>query len=94
MFFPEKRPFFLDNAGLFSIGSPGRIEAFFSRRIGISPSGVPIPIIGGARLQGKVAGVNVGVLNMQTGTVEGVEAADNFSVVRLRRDLQNRSNLG
>ena len=35
LFFPEKRPFFLENAGQFSVGSPGEIDLFFSRRIGI-----------------------------------------------------------
>ena len=43
LFFPEKRPFFLENAGTFSMGTgdfAGRtLELFFSRRIGIGPSG-------------------------------------------------------
>jgi hypothetical protein len=34
LFFPEKRPFFLENAGLFSVGETGEAEIFFSRRIG------------------------------------------------------------
>ena len=37
--FPEKRPFFLENAGLFSAGLPNEIDLFFSRRIGVGPSG-------------------------------------------------------
>ena len=41
LFFPEKRPFFLENAGLFSVGVPGQVEVFFSRRIGISGGGEP-----------------------------------------------------
>ena len=39
LFFPEKRPFFLENAGLFSVGTPGEVELFFSRRIGIADDG-------------------------------------------------------
>jgi hypothetical protein len=39
LFFPEKRPFFLENAGFFSAGSPGEVDLFFSRRIGISNNG-------------------------------------------------------
>ena len=35
LFFPEKRPFFLENAGFFSVGNPGEVDLFFSRRIGI-----------------------------------------------------------
>src|SRR5205823_4539607 len=35
LFFPEKRPFFLENSGTFEFGSPREVEIFFSRRIGI-----------------------------------------------------------
>ena len=48
LFFPEKRAFFLENAGNFRVGLPTRIELFFSRRIGLGPSGEVIPILGGA----------------------------------------------
>ncbi len=94
LFFPEKRPFFLENAGLFSVGSSGEAELFFSRRIGISDSGEAIPIIGGARLSGRAGPVNVGVLNMQTDDVDGLGPANNFTVGRLRRDFRGRSNVG
>ncbi|MFQ5630523.1 MAG: DUF5916 domain-containing protein, partial [bacterium] len=66
LFFPEKRPFFLENSGLFSVGSQGEVEVFFSRRIGIDGEGRRIPIAGGGRVSGKISGVSVGVLNMQT----------------------------
>ena len=62
LFFPEKRPFFLENAGQFSIGSPGEVDLFFSRRIGISDSGRVVPIYGGARISGKVKDTYVGFL--------------------------------
>ena len=39
LFFPEKRPFFLENAGLFTAGRARQVELFFSRRIGIGPEG-------------------------------------------------------
>ena len=39
LFFPEKRPFFLENAGFFTVGNPGEVDLFFSRRIGISDAG-------------------------------------------------------
>ena len=48
LFFPEKREFFLDNAGQFTVGNPREAELFFSRRIGIS-GGQPVPIDGGPR---------------------------------------------
>lgn len=98
LFFPEKRPFFLENAGLFSVGvsefSGQEVELFFSRRIGIGPDGELIPILGGTRLSGQTAGVNVGLLTMQTREVEGTAAGTNFSVARIRKDLSNRSAVG
>ena len=94
LFFPEKRPFFLENAGLFAVGLAGQTEVFFSRRIGIGPDGEVVPIRAGARLSGNVSGLNIGVLNMQTEAVEGLTPANNYGVVRVRRDLRNRSNVG
>jgi hypothetical protein len=93
LFFPEKRPFFLENAGLFSVGSAGEAELFFSRRIGIADSGEAIPIVGGARLSGRAGPLNVGVLNMQT-DADGAVPANNFTVGRVRRDFRGRSNVG
>jgi hypothetical protein len=105
LFFPEKRPFFLENAGTFSVGSPRDVELFFSRRIGIeSETGTAVPILGGARLSGKVGGVTVGLLNIQTERLEEVDPAtslssdlappNNFSVVRVLQELPNRSRIG
>ncbi|MDH5608620.1 MAG: carbohydrate binding family 9 domain-containing protein, partial [Cyclobacteriaceae bacterium] len=76
LFFPEKRPFFLENAGLFSIGSPGEIDLFFSRRIGLSEDGSRVPIIGGARVSGKIDKTNLGALSMFTEeiTEKGISA--------------------
>ena len=102
LFFPEKRPFFLENAGIFTVNNQsasgrrlGQTELFFSRRIGISDAGTQIPIQAGARLSGKVTDdLTVGVINMQTEAVDGVAGANNFMVSRVRRDLPNRSSIG
>lgn len=94
LFYPEKRPFFLENAGLFSVGTPGEVEMFFSRRIGIAPDGSTVPILGGARVSGKIAGLNLGLLDMQTQARAGVTPANNFAVARLQRELPNRSAVG
>ncbi len=94
LFFPEKRPFFLENAGNFSMGRGSSVDLFFSRRIGIGPGGVPVPILGGARLSGKAGDYNLGFLNMQTQEVAGVVAANNFSVMSLSREFGQRSSLG
>ena len=102
LFFPEKRPFFLENAGVFTVNNSsasgrnlGQTELFFSRRIGIGDDGGQIPIQAGARLSGKVTDdLTVGVINMQTEGLAGGAGADNFTVTRLRRDLPNRSSVG
>jgi hypothetical protein len=92
--FPEKRPFFLENSELFRVGKGNEIDLFFSRRIGVDEStGSLVPIRGGARVSGKAAGFNVGVLNMQTGD-HGTRPANNFSVLRASRELPSRSGVG
>ena len=91
--FPEKRPFFLENSGLFTIGKGDELDLFFSRRIGLDESGALVPIIAGGRLTGKVSGVNVGVINMQTDDAR-LQPANNFSVMRVSRELPNRSGIG
>src|SRR5918993_1571326 len=93
LFFPEKRPFFLENAGFFSVGNPGEVDLFFSRRIGLGDSGEEIPILGGGRVSGKVGLWNVGILDMQTEEV-GAEPSNNFGVLRVSRELPNRSAFG
>jgi hypothetical protein len=91
--FPEKRPFFLENSGLFTVGKEEEVDLFFSRRIGLDDDGNLVPIRGGGRLTGKIHGLNVGVLNMQTSDV-GTSPGNNFSVVRVSRELRHRSGIG
>ncbi len=99
LFFPEKRPFFLENASTFQFGQPQSIDLFFTRRVGLSSTGVPIDILGGARLSGKLGGWNVGVLDIQTNEAENaagtqvVGPANNFSVLRVQREV-GRSSYG
>ena len=99
LFFPEKRPFFLENAGQFSVGSTGEVDLFFSRRIGIGDGGSLVPIIGGSRVSGKVGQTNVGLLSMFTDEVEidgdiGI-VKNNYSVARVNHDFaKSRSSLG
>ncbi len=102
LFFPEKRPFFLENASIFQFGAPQQIDLFFSRRIGLSAtgsSGQPIDIYGGGRLSGKVGSYNVGMLDMQTASATDprtgrlLTPANNFGVIRVQREV-GRSNFG
>jgi len=94
LFFPEKRPFFLENAGLFKVGVPQEVELFFSRRIGLGPAGQQIPIEGGLRLSGKVGSNNLGLLYMRAEETPGVAPRNDFAVARYSRDLPNRSAVG
>jgi hypothetical protein len=94
LFFPEKRPFFLENSGTFEFGSPREVEIFFSRRIGIDETGEQIPIDAGLRLTGKAGKYDLGLLNMQTRKVKGVAPANNFGVFRLSREFGTRSSVG
>lgn len=88
LFFPERRQFFLENSDLFaSLGNDGN-RPFFSRRIGLNS-----PVIGGARLSGKLSKTTrIGVMNMQTGT-EADRYASNFSVLTVQQRVFARSNL-
>jgi hypothetical protein len=91
LFFPEKRAFFLENAGQFSVGSPGEVDLFFSRRIGIGDNGQVVPIKGGGRVSGKIGQTNIGILSMVTEDL----FENNFSVARVNHDFSNsRSSLG
>ena len=89
-FFPEKREFFLESGQLLDLGTPRRVQLFYSRRIGLDSSGAPIPVLGGGRLYGRLGQWRVGLLDAQTG---GSEDA-NLAVVRVQHDLFDRSYLG
>ena len=79
LFFPEKREFFLERAGIFEFGLGGRrggvaernLQMYFSRRIGLTDDRRPVPIIGGAKVTGRAAGLDLGVLNVQTADFDG-----------------------
>lgn len=94
LFFPEKREFFLEGKNFYDFGLSGRVQPFFSRRIGLA-RGQIIPILGGGKLTGKVGPYGIGSLYMQTEADEAVGLpAERFGVVRFSRDLGVRSNVG
>src|SRR4051812_35343316 len=94
-FFPEKRPFFVEGANIFNIGSinggPGseNQQFFYSRRIGRPPQRFPggefadapdaSTIIGAGKLTGKVGSWTVGLLNALTAE-ESARVVDASSV--------------
>lgn len=95
LFFPEKRPFFLENAGQFTVGTSSEVELFFSRRIGVGAGGAPLPIDAGARLSGKIgARTNLGLLHMRSDAVPGIAPRNDYSVARVNQEFGNRSSIG
>jgi hypothetical protein len=95
LFFQEKRDFFLENAGMFSVKSQGGVQLadlFFTRRVGLA-GGQPVPIIAGTRLTGKVDRHNIAVMSIQTQEL-GDRVGENFFVARYSRDILARSKVG
>ncbi len=103
LFLPEKREFFLENAGLFEFGpvkrqfdfDPVLMKVFFSRRIGLDSNGQAIPIRFGTRLTGRVGNHwSVGALGVVTRADDGARESTEFGVARVVRNLGTRSNIG
>jgi len=92
LYYPEKRDFFLEGAETFDFGSRFT-SPYYSRRIGINPDEEQVPILGGAKLTGKAGSYNLGILNMQTDKKDGF-ASTNYSVIRVKRDILERSYIG
>ena len=96
LFFPEKREFFLENAGVFEYGvrdyGPPPFLLFFSRQIGIADDAVA-PIAGGVRLSGRAGNQTVGLLNVVVDPTAN-SPRTNFSVARVKRDIGGSNYLG
>lgn len=94
LFFPEKRRFFLERSSNFAFDFGGPNRLFYSRRIGLH-EGNQVRILGGGRLVGHRGGWDLGVLSMQTarepdlGSGGQTLPSENFSVVRVRREVLN-----
>jgi hypothetical protein len=115
LFFPEKRQFFTEAVGIFDYGKgssslggdaaindPGILSIFYSRRIGLV-DGQEVPIVGGARVTGRLGDYSVGVLNIETDDARiGVTRTNsgqavsnaNFTVVRVKRNILSKSTVG
>ena len=106
LFFPEKRDFFLEGRGIFDFGRGGNgafgggfggsdtPQMFYTRRIGLN-NGAVIPINVGGRLTGKLGKYAIGLMDISTaGDAASSTEATNFSVIRLKRDILQRSSIG
>jgi len=107
LFFPEKRQFFTESAGVFDYGragggltGPGLLPVFYSRRIGLQ-DGQEVPILAGGRVTGRSGAVTLGAMNIETdATTIRVDDEDafvpraNYTVVRMKRDVFSNSSVG
>ena len=94
LFFPEKRDFFLQDAGIFEFGNidtNGR--PFFSRRIGLSADGDPVGLDGGVKMTGRIGDFNVGALAIRQEEDGDTEAKDLF-VARGSYNVLDESSVG
>jgi hypothetical protein len=94
IFIPEKRQFFLENAGIFNFSLGDQDQLFFSRQIGIDPvTGQQVPINGGAKLTGTIGRLALGVMEVDTRS-SGPNPYGNYAVARLKETLWDGSYLG
>jgi hypothetical protein len=100
LFFPEKRTFFLEGAGVFDVAGLGGqnqdLIPFFSRTVGLL-NGQEVPILFGLKVSGRQAGVNVGLLDVQTRDAtldEGPVSAQNLLAMRVSKNLFEQSWIG
>jgi hypothetical protein len=94
IFIPEKRQFFLENAGIFDFDIGDQDQLFFSRQIGIDPvTGQQVPVNGGAKLTGSLGGFQLGLLDVDTRS-SGPNPYGNYAVVRVKHSLFESSYIG
>ncbi len=95
IFFPEKRQFFLENAGVFNFPLGGESDLlFFSRQIGIDPvTGIEVPVNAGAKITGSLGKFQLGVMDVDTREL-GPNAGANYAVLRVKRSLWGGSYVG
>ncbi len=88
LLYPERRAFFVERAGTFEVRTGEADLLFNSRRVGLTPSGEPVRLLGGARLVGQVRGWDIGFFDAHTGrTPAGTR--ENLGVLRVRRGVLN-----
>ncbi len=99
LFFPEKRTFFLEGSDIFEFGfgtGSSTVLPFFSRRIGLYGSN-EVPILAGAKINGRIGKTAFGGLGVRTRSFEsGGQLFDpsNIGVMRLRQNVLKESSVG
>ena len=90
LFFPERRQFFTEGSGIYEFGRREQTQLFYSRRIGLDENGLPIPLLAGARLSGRIGAQQIGFLSTHTGGDDPSTAV----VGRVKRDVLGRGFVG
>jgi hypothetical protein len=110
LFFPERRPFFLQGSDIFEFG-PGLDEEtlvpYFSRRIGLLGPGEDdlqeISINVGGRINGRVSNTNLAALVVNTRKTDGLELDEDLTVdvpqttmgsMRVHQNILEQSSVG
>lgn len=93
IFFPERRPFFLENASLFAVGEDGILQPFFSRAIGLSADGSPVPITAGGRVIHQNSHQSYGVLAVAQDGVDTIRNSQ-FGVARYLKNIGANLRIG
>jgi hypothetical protein len=111
VFFPEKRSFFLAGADIFEFGlglDEETLLPFFSRRIGLfgvsEDDQVEVPIDAGAKISGRLRGMNIGGLVVGTRNVDDLRLVEEdlvldlpsstMGALRLRQNVFEESSVG
>jgi len=99
LFFPEKRTFFLEGSDIFEFGfgtGSSTVFPFFSRRIGLFGSN-EVPILAGAKINGRIGKTAFGGLGVRTKSFESDGQpydATNMGVMRVRQNVLRESSVG
>ncbi len=99
LFFPEKRQFFTESAGIFDYSQntanragPGLLTLFYSRRVGLR-DGHEIPILAGGRVTGRAGHTTIGAMNIETDAT-ALAPRGNYSALRVKHDVLGKSSIG
>ena len=107
LFFPEKRQFFTEGAGIFDFSQnaganagPGLLTLFYSRKVGLQ-DGREVPILAGGRITGRAGHTTIGAMNIETdaasftsGGATTTMSRANYSVLRVKHDVFSKSSIG
>ena len=97
--YPEKRDFFLKDSGIFQFGPSSRRSRsqsstpFFSRRIGLTHSGHPVPINLATKITGRIGKYNIGMIGAMLDKHNGI-GSQNVFVTRISRNVLEQSSIG